>query len=97
MKRFAVALTLLSVAACAAAPRPDAELAAARTALLQARPLAQEHAPAELAAAEAKLTAAEQALAHDETTRARRLAEQAEVDAKLAQAIAENERSRVGR
>ena len=97
MKSLAAALTLLSVAACASAPRPDAELAAARAALLQARPLAQEYAPAELAAAHAKLSAAEQAAARDERTRARRLAEQAEVDAKLAQAIAENERSRGGR
>ncbi|HYR37206.1 MAG TPA: DUF4398 domain-containing protein, partial [Burkholderiales bacterium] len=73
------------------------ELAAARAAIEQAGPLAAHYAPAELAAAQSKLERAEQALARDERTQARRLAEEAQVDARLASAMAENERSRAVR
>jgi hypothetical protein len=83
----------LSLAACASTPPPATELASARAAVEQARPLATRYAPSELAAAERKLILAEQAMARDQRDRARRLAEEAEVDARLAWALAENERS----
>jgi len=91
------ALSLLAIAACAGTPPPATELAAARAAIEQAGPLAAHYAPAELAAAQSKLERAEQALARDERTQARRLAEEAQVDARLASAMAENERSRAVR
>jgi len=84
---------LMVLAACATEPAPAVELAAARAAIEQAAPVA-EYAPKELAAAQTKLTLAQNALARGDNTRARRLAQQAEVDARLAWALAENERSR---
>ena len=84
---------LMVLAACATEPPPAAELAAARAAIDQVAPVA-EYAPKELAAAQTKLTLARNALARGDNTRARRLAQQAEVDARLAWALAENERSR---
>jgi hypothetical protein len=88
-----IALTfVLALAGCVASPTVD--MTAAQVALDQAQPLASHYAAPELAAAKAKLARAEQALALDEPSRARRLAEEAEVDARVAWALAENERSR---
>ena len=84
---------LVALAACATEPAPTAELAAARAAVEQASPDA-DYAPKELAAAQRKLSAAEDALARGENAHARRLAQEAEVDARLASALSENERSR---
>jgi hypothetical protein len=84
----------LALAGCATASRPDAELAAARSAVIQAEPSAWRYAPAELRLAQGKLARAEQAMALEQWPEARRLAEQAEVDARLAASIADNERSR---
>ena len=83
----------LALAACVSAPPPATELASARAAIEQAEPFASHYAPAELAAAQKKLERAEQALARDDRVQARRLAEEAEVDARFAWAMAENERS----
>ena len=88
-------LALLAVlAACASEPPPTAQLASARAAVGQAGPVAAQYAPNELAAAQAKLRLAEGAFARGDEIRARRLAEEAEIDAQLAQALSENERSR---
>ena len=84
----------LALAACASVPPPVTELASARAAIEQAAPFVSHYAPAELAAAQKKLERAEQALARDDRVQARRLAEEAEVDARFAWALAENERSR---
>ena len=84
---------LAVLAACATEPSPTAELAAARAAVEQAAPAAR-YAPKELAAAQTKLGRAENALARGDNLQARRLAQQAEVDARLAWALSENERSR---
>ena len=85
---------VLALAACASVPPPATDLASARAAVEQAGPLATRYAPAELAAAQKKLRRAEEALARDDRVQARRLAEEAEVDARFAWAVAENERSR---
>ena len=90
----AATVVLFILAACASTPRPSTELESARAAIAQAGPLATRYAPAELAKAQAKLQRAEQALARDERSQARALAEEAEVDARYAWAVAENERSR---
>ncbi|HYL89680.1 MAG TPA: DUF4398 domain-containing protein [Burkholderiales bacterium] len=88
-------LALLAVlAACASEPPPTAELASARAAVGHASTVARQYAPNELAAARAKLKLAEGAFARGDPVRARRLAEEAEVDAQLAQALSQNERSR---
>ena len=69
-------------------------MSSARAAIERAAPFVSHYAPAELAAAQKKLERAEQALARDDRLQARRLAEEAEVDARFAWALAENERSR---
>lgn len=88
------ALWLPLVAACAATEPPTAELAAARSALDEAAPLAMQYAAPEWSAAQAKLGRAERALASHDHRAARELAEEAEVDAKYARALAEAERVR---
>jgi hypothetical protein len=89
MRRLALFAVPL-FAACASTPPPTDQLAAARAKVAQAQPLAAAEAPAELATAQAKLARAEAAMQRGDYDEARRLSEQAEVDAKLAQAVAEN-------
>ena len=84
---------LAVLAACATEPAPTAELASARAAVEQATPVSQ-YAPKELAAAQAKLRLAQEALVRGDNVQARRLAQQAEVDARFVWALSENERSR---
>jgi uncharacterized protein DUF4398 len=93
MKRL-VLLTALAAAACATEPPPAATLASARAAVEQASAGGAQHAPSELAAARTKLRRAQDALARGDNVQARRLAEEAEVDARLAWAMSENERLR---
>ena len=90
----AIALCLPLVAACATGGAPTAELAAARSALDDAAPLAMQYAVPEWTAAQAKLGRAEHALASRDWRAARELAEEAEVDAKYAAALADSERVR---
>ena len=90
--RASFALLSLALAACASPP--EAELAAARAAVIQAEPVAHRYAGHELRLAQHKLDRAEQAMARQEWNEARRLAEQAEVDARFARALADNERAR---
>ena len=67
-------------------------MGAARAMVAQARPVAERDAPQELAAAQMKLQRAESALQQGNNEHARLLAQQAEVDAKLAWTVAENVR-----
>ena len=91
MKRILICLPVL--AACAATSAPDAELVAARSAVEQAAPVAMQYAAPEWSEAREKLAHAERAYAGREWRQARELAEQAEVDARYAQALAEHERA----
>jgi hypothetical protein len=93
VKRIFGACVLL-LAACTTPQPPVAEISAARSAIGQAQSLAGRYAAAELRGAEAKLVRAEAAYRARDWTEARRLAEQAEVDADYALSVAENERSR---
>lgn len=78
---------VLFAGGCSAAKPPTAALAQADMAVRQASDSkAPQYAPAELRSAREKLITAQQAAVEDEYTRARRLAEQATVDAQLAQA-----------
>ena len=86
-------LCLPVLAACAATGAPDAQLAAARSAVQQSAPVAMEYAAPEWTAAREKLAHAERAYAGRDWHTARDLAEEAEVDARYAQALAERERA----
>ena len=92
LRNISAMSVVLALAGCLDAATVD--MTPAQVALEQARPLARTYAAPELAAAQAKLAQAEQALAHDAPSEARRLAEEAEIDARMAWALAENERSR---
>ena len=92
MKQLALILVSAgALGACSSAPKPDAQMAAARSMVSQAH-TASQHAPQELRAAQAKLERAELAYAREDYIDARLLAEQAEVDARHALALARSER-----
>lgn len=81
---------LLAIVACASAPMPLAELAVARAAVSHAAAAGgPEFAPAEMTMARDKMARAEVALQADRRDHARELAQQAQVDAQLAEARAE--------
>ncbi|KAA0598011.1 hypothetical protein J2848_001500 [Azospirillum lipoferum] len=82
----AVLSAALGMAACATdVPPPTAQLGAASQAVQEAeRANALQYAPVALQSARDKLAAADKAMRADERTRARRLAEEARVDAELA-------------
>jgi hypothetical protein len=86
---------LFGLAGCASGPAPDAELAAAGVAFDQAEDAdAAARAPAPYALARDKLERARAASADGENIEARRLAEEALVDAQLAEAAARSEIAR---
>jgi hypothetical protein len=84
----------LLAAACASTPPPEAELARARALVSQATPEATRHAPELLFRAREKLAAAEVYMGEERYEQARRAAEQAAVDARLAESAADHERMR---
>jgi hypothetical protein len=84
---------VFGMAACANTPPPTEQLAAARVMVNQAQPVAAKEAPLELQAALVKLGRAEDAMQQGNYEIARRDAEQAEVDARLAWTIAERARA----
>jgi succinate dehydrogenase/fumarate reductase flavoprotein subunit len=91
--------TVLAIAlgACATAPPPTEELAGARAAIEAANVAgAARTSSLELTQARQKLSAAELAAHDGDQVKARRLAEQAQVDAEVAQAKASAVRSREG-
>jgi len=93
--RKIVAFALTALAACAATPPPTDQVAAARAMVGQAQPVALE-APREFDTAQQKLARAEDAMQRGRYGDARHLAEEAEVDARLALATAENARAQRG-
>ena len=95
LRRVLCACTLLGLAACASGPPPDAEIAAAETAVIEAADAnAMERAPAPYALARDKFERARDAAAAGDNREAARLAEQALVDAQLAAAEARSELAR---
>jgi hypothetical protein len=83
------AAMLVGIGACASGPAPEAERGAAELALSQAEDAeAAARSPAPYALARDKLERARAAMADGENIEARRLAEQALVDAQLAEAEA---------
>jgi len=90
----AVAATLAALAACASNPAADEKIAVAKASLQRAEGSgAPEFAPVELASARDKLAHAEKENADRHLPPATVLAEQANVDAQLAEATAQQQRS----
>jgi hypothetical protein len=86
----------IGLAACASMPIPNEKIAVARASVQRAEQAgAPELAPVEMAIARDKLVRAERAAADRAAEPANRLAEQANVDARLAEATAEQQRSRM--
>lgn len=91
-----LAAATLTLAGCGSAPKPRTELALTSTALQNAELAgAREHAPIELRTANEKNVAANSAMKKEEYEKAKRLSEQALVDAEFARAKAEAEKSRL--
>lgn len=84
----------LLLAACASTPLPAAKMAVAEAAVERAGSAGtREHAPAELQIAIDKLSRARQAIANKDYERAGQLADQAELDARLAETRAQSARA----
>ena len=91
----ACAIMTIGLAACASTPIPNEKIAVAKASVQRAEQSgAPEFAPVEMAAARDKLARAEKAAADREAEPANQLAEQANVDARLAEATAQQQRSR---
>jgi hypothetical protein len=85
----------IGLAACASTPIPNEKIAVAKSSVQRAEQSgAPELAPVEMAAARDKLARAEKAAADREAQPASQLAEQADIDARLAEATAQQQRSR---
>jgi len=85
-----------TLSACSSTPKPKTELALSNAALQNAEVAgAQTHAPIELRQAREKQAQADGAMASKNYNTARQLSEQAEVDAQLAKAKSEAEKSRL--
>lgn len=81
-----IAGIVIGITGCASLPPPTEQIAVSKAALLRASSAgSNEHAPVELRSATEKMSAAEQAMTKEDYLRAQRLAEQAQVDAKLAE------------
>ena len=79
---------LILASGCSSTPVPEAEIAGARAALMSAENQgATPHAPVEMDRARNKLQRAEQALKQKDYNEAKRLAEESQADAELAQAL----------
>jgi len=90
----AFAATVMTLAACASNPVADEKIAVAKASVQHAEGSgAPEFAPVELAAARDKLARAEQANAARKLLPAAQLADQANADAQLAEATAQQQRS----
>ena len=94
LKGVAVATAVFSMVACASTPIPNEQIAVAKESVHRAEQAgAPEFAAVELGAARDKLARAEKAAAEHEAQPATMLAEQANVDAQLAEATARQQRS----
>jgi hypothetical protein len=88
------AALVLGVAGCASTPIPNERIAVAKSSVARAEQSgAPEYAPVEMAAARDKLARAEKAAADKDAQPATQLAEQANVDAQLAEATAQQHKS----
>jgi hypothetical protein len=85
---------VVAAGACATTPIPNEKIAVAKASVQRAEQSgAPELAPVEMAAAREKLARAEQAAAARDASPANQLAEQANIDARLAEATAQQQRA----
>jgi hypothetical protein len=90
----ALAVTILTVAACASTPAPNEKIAVARASVQRAEGSgAPEFAPVQLATARDELGGAEKANARGDQAPATVLADKANIDAQLAEATAQQQRA----
>jgi Domain of unknown function (DUF4398) len=90
----ACAAAAIGLAACASTPIPNEKIAVAKASVHEAEQSgAPELAPVEMASARDKLARAEKAAADHDAQPATQLAEQANIDARLAEATAQQQRS----
>jgi len=95
MKWCLIAVTTVTISACSGTPKPKTEIALSNTALQNAEVAgAKDLAPIELRTAQEKQDLAGTAMADKKFTTAKQLSEQAAVDAELAKAKSEAEKSR---
>ncbi len=88
------AAAIVGLAACASSPIPNEKIAVAQASVARAEQSgAPEYAPVELSTARDKLQRAQKAAADKEAQPATMLAEQADVDAQLAEATAQEHKS----
>ena len=95
LRYVALCAVIVLTAGCATTPVPNEKLAVAKSSVQRAEQSgAPELAPVEMAAARDKLARAEKAAADHDAAPATQLAEQANVDAQLAEATAQEQHSR---
>ena len=92
LRRMAAIALALGVAACSSMPEPTEQIDAARAAVSKAAPVVVQDGAMELRVAQYKLARAEQEAERGDNANARIYAEQAQVDADYARAIADNAR-----
>lgn len=96
LKCCLVAVAVVSISACSSTPKPNTEIALSNSALQNAEVAgAKDLAPIELRTAQEKQALADSALSREKYTTAKQLSEQAAVDAQLAKAKSEAEKSRL--
>jgi uncharacterized protein DUF4398 len=92
LPRIAAIVLALGLAACSSMPQPSEQIDAARAAVSKAEPVVVQDGAMELRVAQYKLARAEQEAQRGDYVNARIYAEQAQVDADYARAIADNAR-----
>jgi hypothetical protein len=92
LQRVAALVLALGLAACSSMPRPTEQIDAARAAVSKAEPVVVQDGAMELRVAQYKLARSRQEAERGDYANARIYAEQAQVDADYARAIAENAR-----
>jgi len=92
LQRVAALVLALGLAACSSMPRPTEQIDAARAAVSKAEPVVSQDGAMELRVARYKLARSQQDAERGDYANARIYAEQAQVDADYARAVAENAR-----
>ena len=91
----AIGVAAVVMAGCASVPKPTEQIAVSKSAITNAvRAGGAEHAPVELKTAQDKMDQANRAMVKEDYEDARRLAEEAQVDARLAEKKAESAKAR---
>jgi hypothetical protein len=91
----AIGIAAVVMAGCASVPKPTEQIAVSNSAITNAsRAGGAEFAPVEMKSAQDKMARAHQAMAKEDYEDARRLAEEAQADARLAEKKAESAKAR---